>query len=82
MSSTPSKTQSLVSKIIPTLSQSLHKGSCGRIGILGGSVEYSGSPFFAGIAALRTGADLCYILCHKEAAPIIKVVFYAIVSFT
>lgn len=47
-------------------------GSCGRIGIIGGSVEYTGAPYFSAMAALYAGADLVYIFSHVEAAPIIK----------
>ena len=40
----------------------------GRVGIIGGSFEYTGAPFYAGMAALKTGADLCHIFCAEEAA--------------
>ena len=40
---------------VPLLSSDMHKGQAGRIGIIGGSLEYSGAPFYAGIAALKTG---------------------------
>lgn len=30
-----------------------HKGQAGRIGIIGGSLEYTGAPYYAGISALR-----------------------------
>ena len=58
---------------IPNLySASLHKGSCGRIGVVGGSPEYTGAPYYAGISALKFGADLAYVFCAKSAAPSIK----------
>ncbi|KAI0987852.1 hypothetical protein GJ496_000802, partial [Pomphorhynchus laevis] len=57
---------------IPLLGRSLHKGQCGRIGIVGGSTEYSGAPYFAGIASLRAGADYVIVMSHAEAAPAIK----------
>ena len=31
--------------IIPPLTHLLHKGSCGRIGVVGGSIEYTGAPY-------------------------------------
>lgn len=59
-------------KSIPVLSNSLRKGESGRIGIIGGSLEYTGAPYFAAIAALRVGCDLVHVFCMKEAAPVIK----------
>ncbi|XP_050525206.1 ATP-dependent (S)-NAD(P)H-hydrate dehydratase [Daktulosphaira vitifoliae] len=58
--------------LLPTLTNNLHKGQCGRIGIIGGCEEYTGAPYYAAISALRTGADLVYVFCFKSAAPIIK----------
>lgn len=31
-----------------------HKGDFGRVGILGGSKDYAGAPYFAAAAALRS----------------------------
>lgn len=44
----------------------------GRVGIFGGSKDYTGAPFFASMSALRTGADLAYVLTAEEAAPALK----------
>eukprot|EP00834_Sanchytrium_tribonematis_P005587 NODE_349_length_8994_cov_1.235526.p3 type:complete len:280 gc:universal NODE_349_length_8994_cov_1.235526:3625-4464(+) len=52
--------------------KNIHKGSHGRIAIIGGSRHYTGAPFFSGIASLKTGADLCSILTHREAMTPIK----------
>lgn len=38
---------------IPPLDGGSHKGQAGRIGIIGGSLEYTGAPYFAGISALK-----------------------------
>ncbi|OQR84671.1 hypothetical protein ACHHYP_13056 [Achlya hypogyna] len=57
---------------IPPLSKELHKGQYGKIGIIGGSLEYTGAPYYAGISALKTGVDLCHVFCTKEAAIPIK----------
>lgn len=59
-------------KIVPVLNTSKYKGQDGRIGIFGGSSEYTGAPFFAAISALRTGADLAHVFCTKDAAIPIK----------
>jgi len=39
---------------------------------LGGSVEYTGAPYFAALSALRCGADLAHVFCCASAAPVIK----------
>lgn len=40
--------------------------------MFGGSKDYTGAPFFASMSALRTGADLAYVLTAEEAAPALK----------
>lgn len=42
-----------VKACIPPLDGGSHKGQAGRIGIVGGSLEYTGAPYFAGISALK-----------------------------
>lgn len=59
-------------KVIPPLLFDTHKGEAGRIGVVGGSEEYTGAPIFAGMAAFRTGADLVHVFCAKNAAIPIK----------
>lgn len=49
-----------------------HKGQSGRVGIVGGSAEYTGAPYFAAISALRIGMDLVHVFCASAAAPVIK----------
>ncbi|PIO66404.1 putative YjeF domain protein, partial [Teladorsagia circumcincta] len=61
-----------VRKLLPVLGTGLRKGKCGKIAVIGGSIEYTGAPFFAAISALRLGADLVHVICAPEAAPIIK----------
>ncbi|KAH8739250.1 hypothetical protein FG386_000007 [Cryptosporidium ryanae] len=61
-----------VRSYVPNLCSDLRKGNLGRIGIIGGSKEYSGAPYFAGISSLKIGADLCHIFCTPEAATPIK----------
>lgn len=48
------------------------KGFDGTIGIVGGSKEYTGAPYFAGISALKTGADLVHVFTHPDASSVIK----------
>uniref|UniRef100_A0A2A4ISC7 ATP-dependent (S)-NAD(P)H-hydrate dehydratase n=1 Tax=Heliothis virescens TaxID=7102 RepID=A0A2A4ISC7_HELVI len=57
---------------IPPLDLSSHKGQAGRIGVIGGSLEYTGAPYFAAISALRVGADLSHIFCTRDSAVVIK----------
>ena len=62
----------IVRPIIPALSREGHKGQMGRVGILGGSRDYCGAPYYASTASLKFGADLSYIFCSSMAAPPIK----------
>ncbi|XP_054718958.1 ATP-dependent (S)-NAD(P)H-hydrate dehydratase-like [Uloborus diversus] len=64
--------EELVSKIIPPLSSDYHKGQAGRIGIIGGSKDYTGAPYFAAISALKVGGDLVHVFCTKDASQVIK----------
>eukprot|EP00754_Rhynchopus_humris_P006312 Rhum_TRINITY_DN13067_c0_g2::Rhum_TRINITY_DN13067_c0_g2_i1::g.56667::m.56667/K17757/CARKD; ATP-dependent NAD(P)H-hydrate dehydratase len=58
--------------IAPPLDGTRHKGQGGRLGVLGGSGVYTGAPYFAGMSALKVGAELVYMLVPAEAAPLIK----------
>lgn len=57
-----------------------HKGQSGKIAIIGGSMEYTGAPYYAGVSSLKSvqfiiyqqGGDLTYILCHIDASIPIK----------
>ena len=49
-----------------------HKGDFGRILVVGGSNVYSGAPALAGMAALRTGADLVTVLAPDPVVPAIR----------
>ena len=62
----------LFKTVIPPLIFDIHKGEAGRIGVVGGSEEYTGAPIFASMAAFRTGADLVHVFCTKNAAIPIK----------
>jgi ATP-dependent NAD(P)H-hydrate dehydratase len=58
--------------LVPTLTHSLHKGQMGRIGVFGGSREYTGAPYYAAKASLLMGGDLATIYCASEASLPIK----------
>lgn len=58
--------------IVPSLRHDLYKGKAGRIGVVGGSFEYTGAPYFSAISALKVGCDLSHVFCSRDAAPVIK----------
>jgi len=62
----------LTSELFPKLHYNQYKGNNGRIGVLGGSQEYTGAPYFSGITFLYSGADLSFIFCDKSASVAIK----------
>jgi NAD(P)H-hydrate epimerase len=45
-----------------------HKGSNGIVLVVGGSKTFTGAPIFAGLGAMRAGADLAIITAPKRAA--------------
>ncbi|XP_015437822.1 PREDICTED: ATP-dependent (S)-NAD(P)H-hydrate dehydratase [Dufourea novaeangliae] len=57
-----------IRRVVPNLNSVKYKGQDGRIGIFGGSIEYTGAPYFAAMSALRTGCDLVHIFCVKDAS--------------
>ncbi|CAB1121212.1 unnamed protein product [Ectocarpus sp. CCAP 1310/34] len=59
-------------RLVPELGNDRYKGQLGRVGVFGGSEDYTGAPFFASMSALRMGADLAYVFTAKEAAPALK----------
>lgn len=61
-----------IRQIIPPLNGKLHKGQSGRVGVLGGALDYTGAPFFAAISAQRVGVDLSHVICAPTAANAIK----------
>lgn len=61
-----------VSGILPQLHSRGYKGDNGRVGVVGGSYEFTGAPFYSAISALKTGADLAHIFCSKSSSVSIK----------
>lgn len=61
-----------IQRCIPHMSSKSHKGSSGRVGVLGGSARYTGAPYYAAMASLKAGADLAFVFCAEEAAIPIK----------
>jgi ATP-dependent NAD(P)H-hydrate dehydratase len=63
---------SIVKKVFPPLLATSRKGDNGRIAVIGGSVEFTGAPFYSAISALKIGGDLAHIFCSKSASSSIK----------
>ncbi|KAJ8922828.1 hypothetical protein NQ315_007863 [Exocentrus adspersus] len=59
-------------QLAPPLTNDRHKGQAGRIGVFGGSLEFTGAPYYSAITSLKVGADLVYVFCAKEAGLVIK----------
>lgn len=51
---------------IPKRKRDSHKGDYGRVHILSGCVGYTGAPYFASEAAVRSGAGLVYLHVPQE----------------
>ena len=58
--------------LVPPLAPSAYKGQMGRVGVVGGSPDYTGAPYYAAQSALKFGADLSFVVCAQEAAVPIK----------
>ncbi|KAF7723998.1 hypothetical protein EC973_001458 [Apophysomyces ossiformis] len=43
----------IVRALVPHFSAELHKGQAGRIGIIGGSEDYTGAPYFSAVSSMR-----------------------------
>ena len=50
----------------------MHKGQTGKVGVLGGSKEYAGAPYYAATTSLRAGGDLASVFTPSEAELPIK----------
>ncbi|KAH8361196.1 ATP-dependent (S)-NAD(P)H-hydrate dehydratase isoform X1 [Drosophila serrata] len=66
------KLLSLFKTVVPKSTCNKYKGQCGCIGVIGGSLEYTGAPYFAAISSLKVGADLAHVFCHSNASTAIK----------
>lgn len=56
----------------PPLKYDSRKGENGRVGVIGGSFEFTGAPYYAAISSLKVGGDLAHIFCSKSASVAIK----------
>ena len=53
----------------------VHKGQCGRIGVIAGSLEMMGAAALTAMAALRSGAGVVYVMTVSEAVPMMNLVY-------
>lgn len=58
----------MVKSVIPRLERGKHKGQDGRLATIGGCKEYTGAPYFAAMAALKT------VSCHSLAVVLLSVI--------
>ncbi|RDA89973.1 hypothetical protein CP533_0864 [Ophiocordyceps camponoti-saundersi (nom. inval.)] len=62
-----------VRRMIPPLLDKFHKGSIlGRVGVIGGSLDYTGAPFFSAMASARLGCDMSHVICTPGAGAVVK----------
>ncbi|OTB07519.1 hypothetical protein M426DRAFT_317827 [Hypoxylon sp. CI-4A] len=61
-----------VRQLVPPMLEKFHKGQLGRVGVIGGSEDYTGAPYFSGMASARLGCDMSHIICTPGAAAVIK----------
>lgn len=52
--------------LLPKRADFSHKGTFGKVGIVGGSLGMSGSVTLASLAALRAGAGMCYLFVPDD----------------
>jgi hydroxyethylthiazole kinase-like uncharacterized protein yjeF len=67
------------SEILPKRQIGVHKGQCGKIGIIAGSLTMLGAAVLTARAALRSGAGLVYLFTVPEAVPYINSLYPEII---
>ncbi|KAI1436685.1 H-hydrate dehydratase [Xylaria sp. CBS 124048] len=72
MSSTTKGIINKVRQMVPPMLEKFHKGQLGRVAVIGGSVDYTGAPYFSAMASARLGCDMSHVICTPGAAAVIK----------
>lgn len=72
MSPTTKEILGQVRQMIPPMLEKFHKGQLGRVGVIGGSEDYTGAPYFSAMASARLGCDMSHVICTPTAAQVIK----------
>lgn len=58
--------------LLPPRAMDAHKGTCGRVSLLCGSMGMAGAAAMAAESCLRAGAGLVTVLCDREVMPILQ----------
>lgn len=64
-------TKELAAALLPKRKADGHKGTFGKVCVIGGSVGYTGAPVYAAEAATRTGSGLVFLGTSEAAYPIV-----------
>ncbi|KAK4190572.1 H-hydrate dehydratase [Podospora australis] len=72
MSAATKEVLSRVRQMIPPMLERFHKGQLGRVGVIGGSEDYTGAPYFSAMASARLGCDMSHVICTPTASVVIK----------
>lgn len=65
--------QEMIKAILPKRKPDGHKGSFGKVGVIGGSNGMAGSVCMTAQAVLRSGAGMCYVFVPSEIKNIVSV---------
>ena len=66
-------TRDFVQNTLPVRDRNAHKGMFGKVHIVAGSVGFTGAPYFASSAAVRTGSGLVFLSVPEEVWPVLAV---------
>jgi NAD(P)H-hydrate epimerase len=74
-----------LARALPRRPRGAHKGSCGRLLLVGGGPGMPGAIRLAAEAALRVGAGLVYVATHRDSAPSVlagrpEIICYSVAS--
>ncbi|KAF7540899.1 hypothetical protein G7054_g1003 [Neopestalotiopsis clavispora] len=72
MSSATREILGKVRQMVPPMLEKFHKGQLGRVAVIGGSVDYTGAPYFSAMASAKLGCDMSHVICTPGAASVIK----------
>ena len=64
-------TPALCRRLLPRRDPDGHKGTFGKVLVLGGAVGYTGAPVYAGEAAMRCGSGLVFVGVPEAVYPIV-----------
>lgn len=70
---TNNRNDSEIKNILLKRSKNSHKGSFGRVGVVGGSKGMSGAPYLTSSSALRSGSGLVYTIVPDNIANVLEI---------